>query len=423
MSQESIRGRLMGELKKAMRHLDRPNITQEEAVMYSDLTNTNDLAFYYGSFEKARQEAWSEIQREKAAEAEPSDEVADKQKRIQQSAAKMRREALIEWLINEERKVGRKLSPISDVKKKYPEKYKAILDEFGMWAHVETAMLEEKRRQKEAQSSRDEGTPETTSLGVTRRNVGEAQDEVKDEAKDEVEDEAKDEVVVEEVKSEDVVAEKVEVEESVGERPTTDTGQKPKRRRRSTPQVEELVAYLIRLEAELGTIPNQAQLLEYAKTHDDGYAYTTLVRYLGPKREWPLLVREARLKAQKEQEVAEHDQEVVDLDHDEPDHDAFDQEAAWETSEILGTAEDEGASPELRQATSEAETSLEEVEVSGEPSLEDVETSVESSLKEVEAQDGVERIEITLGRKNMAFRVELDGQKYEIVLNLAEDNA
>lgn len=415
MSQESIRGRLMGELKKAMRHLDRPNITQEEAVMYSDLTNTNDLAFYYGSFEKARQEAWSEIQREKAAEAEPSDEVADKQKRIQQSAAKMRREALIEWLINEERKVGRKLSPISDVKKKYPEKYKAILDEFGMWAHVETAMLEEKRRQKEAQSSRDEGTPETTSLGVTRRNVGEAQDEAKDEAKDEV--------VVEEVKSEDVVAEKVEVEESVGERPTTDTEQKPKRRRRSTPQVEELVAYLIRLEAELGTIPNQAQLLEYAKTHDDGYAYTTLVRYLGPKREWPLLVREARLKAQKEQEVAEHDQEVVDLDHDEPDHDAFDQEAAWETSEILGTAEDEGASPELRQATSEAETSLEEVEVSGEPSLEDVETSVESSLKEVEAQDGVERIEITLGRKNMAFRVELDGQKYEIVLNLAEDNA
>lgn len=408
MSQESIRGRLMGELKKAMRHLDRPNITQEEAVMYSDLTNTNDLAFYYGSFEKARQEAWSEIQREKAAEAEPSDEAADKQKRIQQSAAKMRREALIEWLINEERKVGRKLSPISDVKKKYSEKYKAILDEFGMWAHVETAMLEEKRRQKEAQSSRDEGTPDTTLLGVTRRNVGEAQDEAKDEAKDEV--------VVEEVKSEDVVAEKVEVEESVGGRPTTDTEQKPKRRRRSTPQVEELVAYLIRLEAELGTIPNQAQLLEYAKTHDDGYAYATLVRYLGPKREWPLLVREARLKA-------EHDQEVVDLDHDEPDHDAFDQEAAWETSEILGTAEDEGASPELRQATSEAETSLEEVEVSGEPSLEDVETSVESSLKEVEAQDGVKRIEITLGRKNMAFRVELDGQKYEIVLNLAEDNA
>lgn len=422
MSQESIRGRLMGELKKAMRHLDRPNITQEEAVMYSDLTNTNDLAFYYGSFEKARQEAWSEIQREKAAEAEPSDEAADKQKRIQQSAAKMRREALIEWLINEERKVGRKLSPISDVKKKYPEKYKAILDEFGMWAHVETAMLEEKRRQKEAQSSRDEGTPDTTSLGVTRRNVGEAQDETKDEAKDEV--------VVEEVKSEDVVAEKVEVEESVGERPTTDTEQKPKRRRRSTPQVEELVAYLIRLEAELGTIPNQTQLLEYAKTHDDGYAYTTLVRYLGPKREWPLLVRETRLKAEKEQEVAEHDQEVaehdqevVDLDHDEPDRDAFDQEASWETSKILGMAEDEGASPELRQATSEAETSLEEVEVSGEPSLEDVETSVESSLKEVEAQDGVKRIEITLGRKNMAFRVELDGQKYEIVLNLAEDNA
>lgn len=357
MSQrENKRDQLLSELKKAMRHLDRSEISLDEAETYSDLENANDLAFYYGSFSEACEVAWSEIQKEKAEEARGVDEAEIKQQRIEESAKRMKQEALIDWLIAEQLKLGHKLQPLS-VKKQYPEEYQKALRLFGTWWGAESAMRAEIQRREQKRTDEDEPKIEESVEELIEEMTEVMTEEVAEETTDEVAEETAPETV----------------SETIEGKTATETEEKPKRGGRSI-ELGSLIAYLLRVEDELGEIPKTQQLDAYARTHTETYPYNTLVRRLGPKARWPEILRKAR--------------------------------AGCTPEECLRTeVAREAAAEELAVTTQEEK-----------PVIQEEMSAIQKET--LTTQEETRRIEVTLRQKGLAFKVDLDGQRFEIVLNL-----
>lgn len=377
---ERRREQLLNELKKAIVHLGRVDITLEEAEMHSDLDNANDLAFYCGSFSEACKIAWSEIQQERAAEQKGVDMAEVRKQRIQESAKKMKQDALIDWLIAEHLKTGQAIQPLT-IKKQYPEKYRTALELFGMWSQVEYAMRAEMQRREEKEKSEDE--PEVESVVAEELTAQEAMPEV--------------------------------AEGSAAQEPTVKTEKKPRRRRVGRAGVGSLITYLLKVQEELGEMPSMLQLETYVQNHEEAYTYTALVRHLGPKAKWPEILRRARAGCAPEECLKTDVEQGVTIE-------SIEENKA--EAEVIVEMGDEAETETQNEAETEAETETETETETGAEKTEIIATETTSFVERTtqrtdeDSRDDVRHIEVTLRHRGLAFRVDLDGQKFEITLNL-----